>query len=811
MPGARPFLAVFATAIAVVLTAVPASPAAEILSAGPLTRIETSPELNCGVSHAGDTHGEFFGWSACGTLLAADGVLYGPGVIPAGGSASPLTPWTPIDQQVSGAGTSSNPYRIITVVSGGGFRVTQTDTYVEGAEDYGTRVAISNETASARQVTLYRAGDCYLQDNDYGYGAADPVSGSVACTAGQEPGSRIEQWAPLTPGSHYYESFYGSVWGWVGSQEPFPDSCDCGVYQDNGAGLSWTTTIGAGSSASFSHLTAFSPTGQQVEDSDGDGFPDSWEEPDGGVDTNGDETPDLKLSDFGATPDKPDIFIQVGWTKTKSCFLFFFCSTRNRRPSLAAMRDVQEAFDRHGIRLHVDAGPGSLMDPDTGASWGSRSRAGNGVEGPARIAGINGSKFDWTAAFDGYRKNLLPAERNRIFHFALYVGTFNNAGNSGLARGKTDAGFAGRDFMLAYDAFEPTRIKEAGTFMHELGHNLGLSHGGSVADEAVNYKPNYPSLMNYSWQFSGVYKYSRLGLLDYSDGTLSSVDENSLSESQGLEPDSAAIDIATKWRCPNGGLIGPLPSAFNVDWNCDGQIASGVYGANINEAGDPTRSILQDFNDWESLVFDGGGALGGAGDPVSAPEESTVKEAEVAELEEAAGDLRTVQLEGPGQLSIRSHTSAPIQLKVTNNHLESRVYKLNVTSAGVGLAGLPAQLELAPGETKTLTPTLNAGAANLSAFLEVGAIFGDDLTDADSMITEIFVVDENVPDQPGQGGDSPGPVPGLGTVSAGQTVAPIVQRRVKCKKHFKKRKVRGKTRCVRVKKKHRGTHRQTGR
>lgn len=30
--------------------------------------------------------------------------------------------------------------------------------------------------------------------------------------------------------------------------------------------------------------------------------------------------------------------------------------------------------------------------------------------------------------------------------------------------------------------------------MHELGHTLGLYHGG---DEAVNFKPNYISIMNY--------------------------------------------------------------------------------------------------------------------------------------------------------------------------------------------------------------------------------------------------------------------------------------------------------------------------
>ena len=37
--------------------------------------------------------------------------------------------------------------------------------------------------------------------------------------------------------------------------------------------------------------------------------------------------------------------------------------------------------------------------------------------------------------------------------------------------------------------------------MHELGHNLGLRHGG---DDNVHRKPNYLSVMNYSFQTTGM-------------------------------------------------------------------------------------------------------------------------------------------------------------------------------------------------------------------------------------------------------------------------------------------------------------------
>lgn len=111
---------------------------------------------------------------------------------------------------------------------------------------------------------------------------------------------------------------------------------------------------------------------------------------------------DLRLSDYGATPDKPDVFVQVNYTQTRSCVLWVFnCSTRNRRPSLAAMSDVATAFKTHGIRIHIDAGQDSVMNPDTGDPWGSLSRAGKVLSAPARLQGWNDSTgMNWTTQYD---------------------------------------------------------------------------------------------------------------------------------------------------------------------------------------------------------------------------------------------------------------------------------------------------------------------------------------------------------------------------------------------------------------------------
>ena len=251
---------------ALVLLEAPATAAsASITSAGPLTRVEISDELNCSVDHVGDTSPEWYNDTACGTFLAVGGVLFGPSSVPAGGSATPRTGWTPVSQSaVSGAGTSANPYRITTVVAAGttGVQVSQVDSYIVGEESYSSAITVRNTSSAAVNAVLYRAGDCYLQNSDVGYGAVDTSAGAISCTADNTPGSRIEQMYPLTGGSHYMESRYSTVWAAVGSQAQLPDTCECAVQQDNGIGLSWAVALAAGANKTYSSLVTFSPLGR---------------------------------------------------------------------------------------------------------------------------------------------------------------------------------------------------------------------------------------------------------------------------------------------------------------------------------------------------------------------------------------------------------------------------------------------------------------------------------------------------------------------------------------------------------------------
>jgi hypothetical protein len=240
-----------------------------ITSAGPLTSIYISDTLNCQVAHSGDAAFEFYPpnnqTGDCGTFVVIGGTLFG--FAPFGGSAaagaSPRTTFTPISQSaVLGSGTSADPYRVVTVVAAGttGITLTETDSYVVGQEVYRTDVQLANAGATDQTVLVYRAGDCFLQSSDFGFGRAGPA-GAIACTVNQTPTSRIEQWVPITGGSHYDETFYNTGWQRIGSQQAFADTCDCNVHEDNWAGLSWGVTVPALSSTTISHLTVFSPLG----------------------------------------------------------------------------------------------------------------------------------------------------------------------------------------------------------------------------------------------------------------------------------------------------------------------------------------------------------------------------------------------------------------------------------------------------------------------------------------------------------------------------------------------------------------------
>ena len=256
------------------------TPYMDIASAGPLTHVYLGNELSCQVWHALDgTTGEFYppftipGDS--GTFIAMDGMLYAPDFTSHGttatGGLGAYTPFTPVSQTaVTGSGTAADPYQVVTVVDVGatGLHIQQTDKYVVGDEAYRTEIMITNSGGSPASGTLYRAGDSFLGGSDFGFGFTEVFGtrNAVGCSANPNnvPPGRIEEWIPITGGNNFYQTFYNSLWTFIGTKAPFPDTCGCLTFQDNGAGISWNFSIPAGGSATYSHVTTFSPLGLEA-------------------------------------------------------------------------------------------------------------------------------------------------------------------------------------------------------------------------------------------------------------------------------------------------------------------------------------------------------------------------------------------------------------------------------------------------------------------------------------------------------------------------------------------------------------------
>jgi hypothetical protein len=141
--------------------------------------------------------------------------------------------------------------------------------------------------------------------------------------------------------------------------------------------------------------------------------------------------------------------------------------------------------------------------------------------------------------------------------------------------------------------------------MHELGHTLGLTHGGE--GDHTNYKPNYYSNMNYLWQLPDAL-YNPNGLLDYSQSRLADLNESSLNETMGIGGPPIP-NLRVPLDVPAGRLLVPMNGA--VDWSNGDQDLDGTADndvgvmANINRSSfpDPQLSVLAGAEDWSRLMY----------------------------------------------------------------------------------------------------------------------------------------------------------------------------------------------------------------
>ena len=200
---------------------------------------------------------QFYGGTASGLILWVDNQVYGPTDIPAGGTH---LPYTIVGNSIAGDGSSANPWVVTTTVSAGntGVQLQSVLRYLNGSNTIDFTTKVSNNSPTRHVVTLFHAGDIYLQfpnnTPDYGYGTFRAASHGIGATT--STGDYAFLFEPINPPANaYQEAYYAALWTAIGSTTPgsgFNNTFRTD-YHDAAAGLQWTSTLSTNEARTVAH------------------------------------------------------------------------------------------------------------------------------------------------------------------------------------------------------------------------------------------------------------------------------------------------------------------------------------------------------------------------------------------------------------------------------------------------------------------------------------------------------------------------------------------------------------------------------
>ncbi len=386
-------------------------------------------------------------------------------------------------------------------------------------------------------------------------------------------------------------------------------------------------------------------------DTDEDGLADHWETT--GLDFDQDGGIDLPLQNptFGADPRHKDLFVEIDWMQA---------ADHDHRPMNEGLVNVVQAFasaplgnpdGATGIRARVVVDEPAPEDPSQSGIRFTGNSSSSPVDDfdqikfgappfslcPSAPTGASAFSFAHIGTPDERRQPNCAAiigARRLAFHYALFAHEIANATANG--RGEVP----GNDFVVAprnlaaqtaalsrmvgpaCPAGQPLqvctrRIIEESVFMHELGHNLGLRHGGG--DETLC-KPNYLSIMSYALLWP---QYDQARPLDFSravyPAATGALNEASLNEIAGIGgPAGRGVVFGVCTASPYPVPPAPCPAAdikvFRraadgpIDWNGNGSPTQPSVAADISFfpglCPDPpsgTLQVLPGFDDWANV------------------------------------------------------------------------------------------------------------------------------------------------------------------------------------------------------------------
>lgn len=323
-------------------------------------------------------------------------------------------------------------------------------------------------------------------------------------------------------------------------------------------------------------------------DADADGIPDCSE-------VSGSTFAGLPLYDWGARTGQKDIFIEVDYMDSTNGG--GQAADEGITPRQEALQNVVDAFSAQGIAVHFDVG--DLYDQASGTDPADFD-LGGGEEVPF----VDAMTFSTATSLYDYKLSYMDYARMQIFHYLVFANTQNGAsGSSGLAE------LFGNDLIVSLgewglDSSSTANTNQlinfqASTLMHELGHNLGLRHGG---DEDTNDKPNYFSIMNYTYQLYGLSEignnegdrfyqatYNGNGNCHVALNKSYTTTDFIMDFSHG---DAAALNLASINETLGLGQVG----SDGVDYNCDADVTDTT--ANIGSGS------WTDYDDWSNIKLD---------------------------------------------------------------------------------------------------------------------------------------------------------------------------------------------------------------